>query len=151
MEPRHFVSVVQRFLSGDLVRQHGVVCKFDILGEGGGVFYLDLKNGEISVLFSFEKCEIVTKMISSTTINGSCTLRDISRDKVKCSGGSKWGGDARDGHPPPPTDPKFLHFHAVFRKTWPNNRLAPPPLWGWRRLLWEILDPRLKWIRKMNL
>ena len=47
MEPRHFVSVVQRFLNVDLVRQHGVVCKFDIIGEGGGVFYLDLKNGEI--------------------------------------------------------------------------------------------------------
>ena len=22
--------------------------------------------------------------------------------------------------------PKFLHFHAVFGKNWPNNRLAPP-------------------------
>ena len=32
----------------------------------------------------------------------------------KISGGSK--------------GPKFLHFHAVFRKNWPNNRLAPPPL-----------------------
>ena len=55
MEPRHIVSVVQRFLSADLVRQHGVVCKFDIIGEGGGVFNLDLKNGEISVMFSFTK------------------------------------------------------------------------------------------------
>ena len=23
--------------------------------------------------------------------------------------------------------PKFLHFHAVFGKNWPNNRLAPNP------------------------
>ena len=27
-----------------------------------------------------------------------------------------------------PPGPKFLHFHAVFGKNWPNNRLAPPPL-----------------------
>ena len=39
------------------------------------------------------------------------------------SGGSK--GGARDGRPP--SVPKFLHFHAVFGKNWPNNRLAPPP------------------------
>ena len=26
-----------------------------------------------------------------------------------------------------PPGPKFLHFHAVFGKNWPNNRLAPPP------------------------
>ena len=25
-----------------------------------------------------------------------------------------------------PSGPKFLHFHAVFGKNWPNNRLAPP-------------------------
>ena len=25
---------------------------------------------------------------------------------------------------------KCLHFHAVFRKNWPNNGLAPS-LWGW--------------------
>ena len=41
------------------------------------------------------------------------------------SGGSK--GAARDARPPP--GQKFLHFHAVFGKNWPNNRLAPP-LWG---------------------
>ena len=23
--------------------------------------------------------------------------------------------------------------------------LAPPPLWGWRTPLWEILDPPLVW------
>ena len=28
----------------------------------------------------------------------------------------------------PPFGPKFLHFHAVFGKNWPNNRLAPPLL-----------------------
>ena len=34
----------------------------------------------------------------------------------------------REGRAPPPSGPKFLHFHAVFGKNWPNNRLAPPPL-----------------------
>ena len=34
-------------------------------------------------------------------------------------------GGTRDARPPP--GPKFLHFHAVFGKNWPNNRLAPPP------------------------
>ena len=38
------------------------------------------------------------------------------------SGGSK--GGVRDARPP--SGPKFLHFHAVFGKNWPNNRLAPP-------------------------
>ena len=33
-------------------------------------------------------------------------------------------GGARDARPP---GLKFLHFHAVFGKNWPNNRLAPPP------------------------
>ena len=40
------------------------------------------------------------------------------------SGGSKGGCE---GCVPPPSGPKFLHFHAVFGKNWPNNRLAPPP------------------------
>ena len=36
----------------------------------------------------------------------------------------------REGRAAPPSSgPKFLHFHAVFRKNWPNNRLAPPPFW----------------------
>ena len=30
----------------------------------------------------------------------------------------------------PTSGPKFLHFHAVFRKNWSNNRLAPPPPLG---------------------
>ena len=34
-------------------------------------------------------------------------------------------GGARNARPP---GSKFLHFHAVFGKNWPNNRLAPPPL-----------------------
>ena len=38
------------------------------------------------------------------------------------SGGSKGGGEAAS------LGPKFLHFHAVFGKNWPNNRLVPPPL-----------------------
>ena len=43
---------------------------------------------------------------------------------TKGSGGSK-GGRGTCALPP---GPKFLHFNAVFRKNWPNNRLAPPPL-----------------------
>ena len=38
------------------------------------------------------------------------------------SGGSKGG----EGRAPPPAGPNFFHFHAVFGKNWPNNRLAPP-------------------------
>ena len=38
------------------------------------------------------------------------------------SGGSKEGRKGRA----PPCGPKFLHFHAVSGKNWPNNRLAPP-------------------------
>ena len=29
--------------------------------------------------------------------------------------------------PPPPLLSRFFHFHAVFRKKRPNNRLIPPP------------------------
>ena len=36
--------------------------------------------------------------------------------------------------------PNFPHFHAVFRRIWSNNRLAPPWIW---RPPWEILDPSL--------
>ena len=42
-------------------------------------------------------------------------LQNSSQNYIETSGGSKGGT-------------KFLHFHAVFRKNWPNNRLAPPPL-----------------------
>ena len=44
---------------------------------------------------------------------------------ARVSSGRSKGG--REGRSPPP-GPKFLHFHAVFSKNWPNNRLAPPPL-----------------------
>ena len=37
-------------------------------------------------------------------------------------------GVIRDMCPPPPSGPKFLHFHAVFGENWPNNRLAHSPL-----------------------
>ena len=30
------------------------------------------------------------------------------------------------GDAPPPSGPKFLHFHAVFSKNWLHSRLAPP-------------------------
>ena len=57
-----------------------------------------------------------------------CSKRDTVYLPVlsgtQCSGGSKGGRKGRA----PPLDPKFLHFHAVFGKSWPNNRLASPPL-----------------------
>ena len=28
---------------------------------------------------------------------------------------------------PPPNNPKFSQFHAVFRKIWQNHMLVPPP------------------------
>ena len=36
--------------------------------------------------------------------------------------------DLRGGARDAPPSPKFLHFHAVFGKNWPNSRWAPPPL-----------------------
>ena len=45
-----------------------------------------------------------------------------SREK-NTSSGSKGG---TQGTRAPPSGPKFLHFHAVFTKNWPNNELAPP-------------------------
>ena len=59
MEPRHIVSVVQRFLSADLVRQHGVVCKFDIIGEGGGVFNLDLKMWDFCYVLLYQAIKMI--------------------------------------------------------------------------------------------
>ena len=55
-------------------------------------------------------------------------------------GGSRGGGA---GTRAPPSGSNFLHFHAVFGKNWSNSMLAPPPLWGWRPPVWEILDPPL--------
>ena len=40
------VAVVKPLLNNDLVRQHGVVFKFNVIGDGGGIFYLDLRNGK---------------------------------------------------------------------------------------------------------
>ena len=59
------------------------------------------------------------------------TLQDI----VDCATNSVWlfsqylavadlRGGARDARPP--SGPKLLYSHAVFKKNWPNNRLAPP-------------------------
>ena len=31
---------------------------------------------------------------------------------------------------PPPSGSSFFHFHAVFGKNWPKNRLMPPTLWA---------------------
>ena len=41
----------------------------------------------------------------------------------------------------PPSN--FLHFHAVFRKIWPNNRLAPP-------LVWLVIQLLLDWKPRQN-
>ena len=43
----------------------------------------------------------------------------ISKKAHVRSGGIRGGEGA-------PRGPKCLHFHAVFGKHWPNNRLAPP-------------------------
>ena len=66
-------------------------------------------------------------------------------------GGSK--GDARDAptYPPSPTHPpprgsKFIQFHAVVGKNWPNNSFSHPSL-DWRPKLWEVLDPLLSCVR----
>ena len=55
-------------------------------------------------------------MFQDRTIDKTDTFQHVS-------GGSK---GEREGRAPP--GPKFLHFHAVFGKNWPNNRLASPPL-----------------------
>ena len=55
-----------------------------------------------------------TKYFKCNTILIRCVVPNIH------IGGS--GGGA--SHAPP--GPKFLHFHAVFGKNWPNNRLPPP-------------------------
>ena len=57
--------------------------------------------------------------------------------------------DLRGGPPgmcAPSSGPKFLYFHAVFKKNWLNSRLANP-LRGWHTPLWEIPDPPLGWDR----
>ncbi len=43
--PRYLVAIAKPLINADLVHQHGVVCKFDVLGDEGGTFFLDLKNG----------------------------------------------------------------------------------------------------------
>ena len=53
------------------------------------------------------------------------TMR-VDEARQRGSGGSK--GGARDVRPP--SGPKFLYFHAVFRKNWPNNRFVAPPPFG---------------------
>ena len=45
----------------------------------------------------------------------------------------------RKGRAPP--GPKCLHFHAVFGKNWPNNRLAPPPLGNPGSTTENIMEP----------
>ena len=47
-------------------------------------------------------------------------ILETGQDSGRSKGGTR---DAR-----PPSGPKFLHFHAVFGKNWPNNRLVPPLL-----------------------
>ena len=66
--------------------------------------------------------------VNSQTENGQYPVKIMTFNKKAnlnhclISGGSKGG---REGRVPPP-GPKFLHFHAVFGKNWPNNRLVPP-------------------------
>ena len=74
-----------------------------------------------------------------TSLNKSCLQYHVNTHCIDIGGFSSWAGrsakkheiyavadlrgGARDARPP---GPKFLHFHAVFGKNWPNNRLAPP-------------------------
>ena len=53
--------------------------------------------------------------------------------------------DLRGGARDAPSGPKFLHFHTVFGKKLPNNRLTPPLL-GLAPLLWEILHRPLDYL-----
>ena len=48
-------------------------------------------------------------------------------------------GGSREREGPSPSEPEFLHFHAIFGKNWSNSMLAPPPPSGLAPPLWEIL------------
>ena len=45
--PRDLLSLVKAVLSESLVRAVGAVYEFNLSGENGGIFYLDLKNGKV--------------------------------------------------------------------------------------------------------
>ena len=44
--PRDVLALVQAVMSESLVRAVGAVYEFNLSGENGGLFYLDLKNGK---------------------------------------------------------------------------------------------------------
>ena len=70
-----------------------------------------------------------------------CGYRGLQRVVMKGHQGLWISGGSKGEHRGcvPPLGPKFLYFHAVFGKNWPNNRLAPF-LGSWRSILGEILD-----------
>lgn len=43
--PRNLLAVVPTLLNEGIVRSIQAVYQFDVSGDGGGIFYLDLKNG----------------------------------------------------------------------------------------------------------
>ena len=58
-----------------------------------------------------------------------------------CSGGSKWGGGAREGRAPP--GPNSFNFMQFIGKISQNRMLAHPGGLASPPHLWEILDPPL--------
>ena len=59
-----------------------------------------------------------------------CLFNVRSGNRICCQMGTSFGNrDARDVRTP--SGPTVLHFYAVFRKNWPNDRWTPP-LRGWR-------------------
>ena len=52
--PREFIGVVKTVLSESMVKSVGSVYMFQLSGQDGGVFYLDLKNGKaINYIYCF--------------------------------------------------------------------------------------------------
>lgn len=53
--PREFIGLIKTVLSESMVRSIGSVYMFQLSGQEGGVYYLDLKNGEIIFLKNITK------------------------------------------------------------------------------------------------
>ena len=47
--PRDVLALVQAVMSEALVRAVGAVYEFNLSGENGGIFFLDLKNGKFHI------------------------------------------------------------------------------------------------------
>ena len=62
--PRDVLALVQAVMSESLVRAVGAVYEFNLSGENGGIFYLDLKNGKKPVLVMFKSYLIIITIIT---------------------------------------------------------------------------------------